>query len=178
MAAGERVGQVPQAITALEQDLIARAHKNKMVKHIPTLYPPLILFMIFIVAMLLMVFVIPKFSEMLREMTGEESCIPAAMNMLIEISDFLRSHFAGAIGLLLAFLLLIGAGVYIRVKTRPRRPEKPYLISRIGDFIKWHLPFIRFYEWSSAMQRVAGMLRLSLNGRLHRQRGDFKYAWP
>jgi len=53
--------------------------------------------------------------------------------------------------------------VYIRVRSRPRRPEKPYLISRVGDFIKWHLPFVRFYEWSRAMQRVTGMLRLSLN---------------
>ena len=66
-------------------------------------------------------------------------------------------------GLGLAILILVWGVVYIRVRSRPRRVEKPYLISRIGDFLKWHLPFIRWYEWCCAMQRIAGMLRLSLN---------------
>ena len=162
VAAGEKIGQVPQAIAALEQDLVARAHKNKKVRHFPTLYPPLILFMIFIVVVFLMVIIMPKFQEILKYYLGENMHIPAAMNILMRISEFTRSNAAGVIGLLLAFLALFGGIIYIRVKTRPRRPQKPYIVSRIGDFIKWHIPFFRFYEWTNSMQRVAGMLRLSL----------------
>ena len=35
VAAGERIGQVPQAISALEQDLVAKASTSKKVRHIP-----------------------------------------------------------------------------------------------------------------------------------------------
>jgi general secretion pathway protein F/type IV pilus assembly protein PilC len=163
IAAGERIGQVPQAIAALEQDLVARASTNKKVRHIPGMYPPLILCLIFVVLSFLMVFIIPKFQEVLREMSTYDAQLPAATRLLIEITGFFRSGTAGVFLLILVFAVLVGGIVYIRVRSRPRRPDKPYLISRVGDFIKWYLPFVRFYEWSRAMQRVIGMLRLSLN---------------
>lgn len=162
VAAGERIGQVPQAIAALEQDLTAKAYKNKKVRHIPAFYPPLVLLMIFIVTAFLLVFIIPKFFQLIKDMSEGGMRIPASMNILVQISQFFRSTTAGAVGLIIAVLALIIAVIYIRVKTRPRRPEKPYLVSRFGDFLKWHLPFFGFYEWTTAMQRVTGMLKLSL----------------
>ncbi|MBN2019913.1 MAG: type II secretion system F family protein [Sedimentisphaerales bacterium] len=161
IAAGERIGQLPQAIAALEQDLAAKAFTNKKIRPVPLMYPPLVMVFLLIILLFLMTLVIPKFSEVLWEMC--EVPLPVATQVLIEMTKFFRSDAAIITGLILIILLQAGAGLYIRVRTRPRRPEKPYLTSRIGDYLKWHIPFLRFYEWSRSMQQVAGMLRLSLN---------------
>jgi type IV pilus assembly protein PilC len=160
----ERIGQVPQAIAALEQDLVAKATTSKKVRHIPLMYPPLVLFILFAILSFLMVYIIPRFVEVLKDLdvTGVTT-IPPATKLLINIAGYFRSDAATLLGLLLVLLLPIGGIIYIRVRSRPRRPDKPYLISRINDFIKWHIPFLRFYEWSRSIQRVTGMLRLSLN---------------
>jgi type II secretory pathway component PulF len=116
----------------------------------------------FIVLSFLMVFILPKFQVVLAEMSDGMQ-LPAATILLMEIYRFFISNIAGIFGLFVVLAILVGGIIYIRVRSRPRRVEKPYLISRIGDFLKWHLPFIRGYEWCIAMQRIAGMLRLSLN---------------
>lgn len=162
VAAGERIGQIPQAIGALEQDLVAKASTSKKIRHTPTLYPPIVLLFIVIQVFLIMVFVMPKFRVVLMEIS-EDAKFPAATRTLITIAEFFTKGPGSWFGLGLALLVLVWGVVYIRVRARPRQVEKPYLISRIGDFLKWHLPFIRWYEWCRAMQRIAGLLRLSLN---------------
>jgi len=162
VAAGERIGQIPQAIGALEQDLVAKASTSKKIRHTPTFYPPIVLLFIVIQVLLIMVFILPKFRVVLMEISGDAQ-FPAATMALITIAEFFTKGPGSWFGLELALLVLVWGVVYIRVRSRPRRVEKPYLISRIGDFIKWHLPFIRGYEWCIAMQRIAGLLRLSLN---------------
>ncbi|MGA2680145.1 MAG: type II secretion system F family protein [Sedimentisphaerales bacterium] len=162
VAAGERIGQVPQAIGALEQDLIAKADTSKKVRHIPLFYPPLVLLIMFVQMFVVMVFVLPKVRAVLAEMSNGMQ-LPMATRLLMAISDYFTQGGGKGLFLVLALLVLVWAAVYVRVRSRPRRVEKPYLISRIGDFLKWHLPFIRWYEWCHAMQRVAGLLRLSLN---------------
>jgi type IV pilus assembly protein PilC len=162
VAAGERIGQIPQAIGALEQDLVAKASTSKKIRHTHTFYPPIVLLFIVMQVLLLMVFVMPKFREVLMEMGGDTQ-LPAATKTLVTIAEFFTNGLGSWFGLGLALLVLVWGVVYIRVRARPRRVEKPYRISRIGDFLKWHLPFIRRYEWCTAMQRIAGLLRLSLN---------------
>jgi type II secretory pathway component PulF len=116
----------------------------------------------FIVVLFIMTFIMPKFQEVLKEM-GDGTPLPAATIILLRIVDFIRRDLGWVLGLLFILGFLIGGVVYVRIKARPRRPDKPYLTSSIGDFIKWHLPFLRWYEWNRAMQRIAGTLRLSLN---------------
>jgi type II secretory pathway component PulF len=161
VAAGERIGQVPQTIGALEQDLVAKANTSKKVRHVPLLYPPIVLLVMFVIVLMLITFIIPKYKSVLSEMAGSK--LPASTNALIAIAGFFTKGHGTLIILLSGLLFLVCGIIYIRVKSRPRRVEKPYLISRVGDFIKWHTPFIRWYEWCCAMQRIAGILRLSLN---------------
>jgi type II secretory pathway component PulF len=161
VAAGERIGQVPQTVGALEQDLVAKASTSKKVRHVPLLYPPIVLLVMFVIVLMLMTFIIPKYETVLWELVGSK--LPASTNTLIAVAEFFRKGHGTLFILLSALLLLVCGIIYIRVKSRPRRVEKPYLISRVGDFIKWHTPFVRWYEWCRAMQRIAGMLRLSLN---------------
>lgn len=162
VAAGERIGQVPQTIGALEQDLVAKANTSKKVRHVPLLYPPIVLLIIFIQVLLVMVFVLPKVKAALAEI-DDGMQLPVATRLLMAISEYFTKGSGSWLILVLVLLLLVCGIVYIRVRSRPRRVEKPYFISSIGDFLKWHLPFVRWYEWCHAMQRVAGMLRLSLN---------------
>ena len=51
IAVGERIGQVPQALAALEQDLAAKVTLSKKVRHIPSLYPPILLLVMFIIVL-------------------------------------------------------------------------------------------------------------------------------
>jgi type II secretory pathway component PulF len=53
--------------------------------------------------------------------------------------------------------------VSIYVKFRPRRPDKPYLFSRMGDLVKWHLPIWHRFERDYSMVQIVELLRLSLN---------------
>ncbi len=162
-AAGERIGQVRQALAAVEQDLAAKVELSRKVRPIPSLYPPLLLLYMFIVVMLLVRFVLPKYSDVLAEFSSEGARMPAATEILLAIVHFIAYGWGWVLVILLIIGLLLWAVVYVRVRSRPRRPENPYLISRLSDYIRWHLPVIHWYEWNRGMQWIVGMLRLSLN---------------
>jgi type II secretory pathway component PulF len=161
VAVGERIGQVPQALGALEQDLVAKVNLSRKVRHIPSFYPPILLLVMFIIVLGLMKFVIPSFRHVLMEVGAGK--LPVATIVLMQIVKFITYDLGWLFFGLLVLGFVIGGAFYVRVKARPRRPDRPYAISRIGDFIKWHVPMLRWYEWNRAMQRITGMLRLSLN---------------
>jgi type II secretory pathway component PulF len=162
VAVGERIGQVPQVLAALEQDLVAKVGLSKKIRHIPSFYPPILLLVMFTLVLFLMTFVFPRFQAVLEEMTFDAQ-FPKATVVLMRIVRFITDDFGWLLGLLLILGFPVGGAIYVRIKARPRRPEKPYVTSRIGDFIRWHIPLVRWYEWNRAMQRISGMLRLSLN---------------
>jgi type II secretory pathway component PulF len=161
VAVGERIGQVPQALAVLEQDLVAKTNLSKNVRHIPSCYPPILLLLMLTIVLMLMTFVFPVYIAVLNEIS--EGKLPTATMVLMQIAGFIKYNFGWLIGLLVVLGFVVGGAFYVRIKVRPRRPDRPYAISNIGDFIKWHLPILRWYEWNSAMQRIVGMLRLSLN---------------
>ena len=98
----------------------------------------LILF-IFLIALALMTFVFPVFNEVLGEMS-EGLSPPAATRILMRATEFIAYGFGWLIGIIFLLITLVVWTVSIRIKFRPRQPDKPYLLSRIFDFIKWHLP--------------------------------------
>ena len=63
-------------------------------------------------------------------------------------------------GILMAMLVI--ASIVVHVKIRPRRPEKPYLLSRASDLFKWHLPFTHWFEMNYSLLRLTELLRTSL----------------
>jgi len=79
------------------------------------------------------------------------------------IVRFIRYEFGWLIWLAFVLTIFVVVPVSIRVRFRPRRPEKPYLLSRIGDYIKWHLPILHWFEKNYSMVQVVELLRLSLN---------------
>jgi len=109
-----------------------------------------------------MTFVIPSFQTALQEMV-EEATLPAATRFLIRITSFAAIEFAWLTWPLLILSVIAIIPISIYIKFRPRRPHQPYLLSRIGDYVKWHLPVLHNFEKNYSLVQVVELLRLSLN---------------
>jgi len=116
----------------------------------------------FFILLSVMTFVIPSFKVALEEMI-EGAALPAATRFLIGITNFVAYEYALLIwpALILFFIAIIIASIYS--KFRPRRPDRPYLFSRMGDFMKWHLPVLHNFEKNYSLVQIVELLRLSLN---------------
>jgi len=121
----------------------------------------LMVFMFFLL-LGLMAFVIPSFETALIEMV-EGATLPAATRFLIGITSFVSYEYAWLTWPLLMLSLIAIIPISIYIKFRPRRPHKPYLLSRMGDFMKWHLPVLHNFEKNYSLVHVVELLRLSLS---------------
>jgi type II secretory pathway component PulF len=90
-----------------------------------------------------------------------EGKLPVATRMLIRVMEPMLTG-DGPLGLLLLIAMIL-AGFWIYAAWRRRRPEEPYMLSRLGDFLKWHLPILHWFERNRALVQVVGVLRMSLN---------------
>ncbi len=157
IAAGEKTNQLPQVIETIEKDLLESAEDRKSVRPVyPATYFIAVLICMTFIVVGLMVFIIPKFTSVIKDMTG--GSLPKSTLLLIKISNYICFDFGWAIifGILFVFSVL-----EITVRFRPRRPEKPLLLSRISDFIKWHLPIVHWFENNYSNLQVAEVLRIS-----------------
>ncbi len=162
IAAAERIDQLPLAIKSIEADMVTMADESRRIRPVHPAYPViLIIFMFFMVSGLTLK-VFPNFETVLTEMQ-EGAQFPAATRFLIRLSDFIAYDYGPLIIFLIALVILGGIPASIWIKFRPRRPDKPYLISIIIDFIKWHSPVLRWFEKNYSMIQVIEILRLSLN---------------
>jgi len=161
IASAEKINQLPLALKAIEADMVAKVEDSRKVRPVHPLYPIILVTFLFFVVLAIMTFVIPKFTDVIREL-AEGKGLPAETIVLMTISNFLHN-----IGWLLVaafgFVVLVVIPASIRIRVRPRRPDKPYLISRVGDFIKWHTPLLHWFEKNYSTLRVVELLRLSLN---------------
>jgi type IV pilus assembly protein PilC len=162
IAAAERINQLPLAIKSIEADMVARADESKKIRPIHPLYPVILIAFTLFILLCVMTFVIPQFDLILTEML-EGATLPAATRLLSRFANFIAYEYGWLIALALALIGLAAVAVSIFIRFRPRQPEKPYLISRIGDFIKWHLPVLHWFEKNYSMVQMVELLRLSLN---------------
>ncbi|MHC4510041.1 MAG: type II secretion system F family protein [Planctomycetota bacterium] len=161
IAATERIDQLPHAIRAIEDDMTAKADERRKIRPVHPLYPVILMVFTFLMLLSVMVFIIPQFKSVLAEMTGEEA-LPAATRSLLAVMEFAVYDYAWLVWLILVLLFLVAIPASIYVRFRSRRPEKPYIVSRMGDFIKWHVPILHRFEKDYSMVQVVELLRLSL----------------
>jgi len=161
IAAAERINQLPLAIGAIEADMLTKADNRRRINPVHPLYPVIVIVFMFFILFSMMTFVIPTFKAVLEEMVGGQ--LPFATRVVLRIAHFICYDYGWLIGAAFAFsvVIIIPASIYVRF--RPRRPQRPYLFSRIGDFIKWHLPILHWFEKNYSMVQVVELLRLSLN---------------
>ncbi len=161
IAAAEHINQLPLAIGAIEADMLTKADNRRRINPVHPLYPIIVIVFTIFVLLTLMTFVIPTFKSVLEEMVGGE--LPFATRVVLDITHFICYDYGWLIGAVFALFILIIIPVSIYVRFRPRRPQQPYLLSRIGDSIKWHLPILHWFENNYSMVQVVELLRLSLN---------------
>jgi len=161
IAAAERIDQLPFAMKAIEANITAQTRENRKIRPVHPLYPLIVITFMFFIIIGVMLFIIPSFEQAITEMTGQQ--LPAITRVVMEITRFIAYDYGWLWGvlILLIILVIIPASIYFRFRTR--RPDKPFLFSRMGDFIKWHLPVLRWFERNYSMVQVVEMLRLSLN---------------
>ena len=158
IAAGEKAGQVPQVIGSIEADLLEKADESKNVRPIYPAYIITVLIVMSLIAVFISIIVLPKFSSVLQEVAGGH--IPKSTQILISISNFICYRYGW---LIMIGIIFFSAAIYINVRFWPRRPQKPLLLSRIGDFIKWHLPILHWFENNYSTLQVVEGLKIFLN---------------
>lgn len=160
IAAAEKANQLPQVFKSIEEDMLQKAGERRRIKPIHPSYPIAVLSVLAFIVMGLMIFVIPKITMILKNMT--EQPLPMATRILMSISCNVMFRYGWLTTIIILAALVIGL-ISLRTKYRPRRPEKPYLLSHINDFIKWHMPLIRWFEFNYSMAQTVELLRVSLN---------------
>ena len=162
ITAAERINQLPLALKAIEANISAQTEENRKIRPVHPIYPVIVITLMFLILLGVMTFIIPQFSMVLTEMVDKPQ-LPTVTRVVIDIMDFIAYKYGWLLGVLIILIILIFIPASIYFKFRSRRPDKPYLFSRIGDFIKWHLPILHWFERNYSMVQVVEMLRLSLN---------------
>ena len=162
ITAAEEIDQVPRAIRSIEADMVEKADESKKIKPVDMAYPFIVLSCAFIVMMGLMIYIIPTFASVLSDMSDGKAYLPASTQFLLNFSSWL---FQGRGIVLFGFVGVIISTMSIAtfVRFRARRPQRPYLLSRIGDFLKWHLPSLRWFEMNYSLVQAVSFLKVSLN---------------
>ncbi len=161
LSAAEPKGQLSAALETVQADLRFTTSRRMRLQPVHAAYPLIILAIMFVLLLGLMTFVIPQYKAVLEEMTAGP--LPAATRALLSIMRTLVYDHEGLLVILLFVLVfLVIPPVWVRVRTRRRRPEKPYLFSRVGDWIKWHLPILHWFENNTATLQTVELLRVSV----------------
>lgn len=162
ITAAERINQLPLALKVIEANITAQTEENQKIRPVHPIYPVLVITAMFLILLGVMTFIIPTFSSVLEEMIDAPQ-LPASTRVVMDIMNFTAYRYGWVLGMLIILIILIFIPASIYFKFRARRPDKPYLFSRIGDYIKWHLPVLHWFERNYSLLQVVEMLRLSLN---------------
>ena len=162
IAAAERIDQLPLALKAIEANITVQTRENRKIRPVHPLYPLIVITFMFLIITGVMAFIMPQFENTLSEITDREA-LPAITRIVMTITGLISYEYRSLLGvlILLIILVIIPASIYFRF--RARRPDKPFFMTRLGDFIKWHLPVLHWFERNYSMVQVVEMLRLSLN---------------
>ena len=160
IAAGEKIDQLPQAIESIKAELVEKSDDSKKIRPIDPVYPIVVLLCAFLIISGLVIFIVPTFAEVLSDMSDGKASLPAPTRFLLDIFGNMFGN--GEIFLLFAVLILGFFGSWIYIRSRNRRPERPYFLSRVGDILKWHTPVMHWFEVNYSMLRIVGLIKVSL----------------
>jgi type II secretory pathway component PulF len=158
VAAAEPINQLGAAFDSIRADLHDAHAVRSHYQPAGYLYPFLVLTIAGFISLGLMTFVIPQFKNVMEEMM-EVQALPKSTTLLIGIGQWLCYETDGAPIVILLILGLLAWPLHFR----PRRPQRPYLMTRLGDWIRWWLPGFRWFERTRSQLRTTEHLRLALN---------------
>ena len=160
IAAAEKMDQLPLAMESIEADLLQKADESKKIKPVHMSYPLIVLTVAGCVAMGLSFFIVPTFAEVLMDLT-EGQPLPKSTMLLLNFADLMSSH-DGLVFFVIASLVILVWCFAAYLRFRQRRPDRPFLASKIGDLIKWYLPISHWFERNYALLQCTQLLRSCL----------------
>ena len=151
----EQMGQLDQGFTAVLQNIETRQKQKESLSPVHPLYPLIVFMVVIMVSLGLLKFVVPSYKEVLRETVGTE--LPYITGLFINVyADW---------GELILSLILGGAVFFLLTRLyrwlRPEAHGPDGIMTRLGDWIKWHLPILHWFEQNYALIQLTSTLRFS-----------------
>ncbi len=155
----EGMGQLPAAFDAVQEELKGRAPWRRVYRPGDLAYPFILLVLAGFILLGILTFVMPQYQAVMEEMVG--GSLNRVTLALLAIAGFVSYGYGGLLWLLVLGILMLWP-LYMHWWRRARRLENPSLLSRIGDFLKWHLPILHWFEQNFAMIQTGQALHMSL----------------
>ncbi|MDH4202258.1 MAG: type II secretion system F family protein [Phycisphaerae bacterium] len=145
ISTAEKMDQLPRAIESLQKQAAEKMRSKKIEKSDILIYPTTVLTVAFFIMMGLAIFIVPTFSEVLLDMSDGKASLPFATQSLLDFSSWMMQR-DGLNALLFVLPVFLFMAFKAYLVARKRRPEKPRLLSRLGDRIKWCTPVLHWFE--------------------------------
>ncbi|MCH7702682.1 MAG: type II secretion system F family protein [Planctomycetes bacterium] len=162
ITAGERSGQLSRALRLAEgllDEQIERAQTFSLRAYCA--YPAAVLFSGFLIVGGIMYNVMPKFQDIFLDF---DTPLPESTRVLIGLSNWFILGFPPG-WFWLACAALIGA-VILLIRTLWPVGRIIRFLERVGDRVRWSLPFTRQIDWGQGMATACGVLEMGLTGGL------------
>lgn len=157
VAAGERIGQAPAALAAIEADVRSQSVEPAKLRPIHPFYPAFVVVLILFLTLGLMTFVMPPFEQVLLEMVGGQ--LPVATRILMRITAWLRYSPLGIVAIVAAILAVRFRFWYRALRGRLHHSS---FVLWPRDLLAWRLPVVRRFEWDRCLVQTLELLRISL----------------
>jgi type II secretory pathway component PulF len=157
VAAAERIGQASQAVAAVESYVERKVAESRRLKPMTLAYVLVVVVVMFLMLAALAIFILPKFKEIFSKEFGLD--LPALTRWVLAVSD---NEAARALAGVFVVSLLFLTPWVIYLRFRPRRPDRPYAISRLVDRFSWHLPLLRWFARNDSALQTVSFLRMAL----------------
>lgn len=157
VAAGERIGQLPAALAAIETDVKTQTVGPRRLRPVHPFYPVFVVALTFVLLTGILTFVMPQFVTVLKEMVGGQ--LPVSTRILLRIVDGVTNE---SYGVLLLFLAVGIALARIAYRTARKHPERPSLALWVGDSLAWRFPITHWFEKDRSLVQTLEVLRISL----------------
>jgi len=154
VSAAEDLQQLPPAFADIQTDLEEKARNSRRISPVNPAYVLIVALACMFAIWSIRVLVLPSFHWIFADMGAT---MPGLTRMIM--LDRLE---VGALLTIVTIAMLAGFALWVYTLFRSRRADRPYLLSRAGDLVKWHLPLVGKLERNRSMMRVAGFLRHAL----------------
>ncbi|RPI62001.1 MAG: hypothetical protein EHM48_04795, partial [Planctomycetaceae bacterium] len=151
VAAAEKINQLPDCLAHIEEQLGQRDAEGNIVQPVNAFYPFAIICFASLVLAGMGWKIFPQWENMFSDMGVK---MPA-------ISVWLLGSMGWQTRIVPFVLAMIGI-IWMYVLFRPRTPQQPKLLSRIGDFLKWHCPVTSWFEIKMSTLQTVSFLRKSI----------------
>src|SRR3989344_6039555 len=124
--AGEKSGQVPQALSIVSTQMLKTYQLRKRIKG-ALAYPAIIILAMIGIAIMMLVYIVPTLASTFRELGAQ---LPLSTRIIVGISDFLGGHYLVAIALVVGSLV----GIFYAYKLKQ--------VKRAWAWFLLHIPII------------------------------------